>query len=79
MLKKQPVHHLRSVKLMRPTTKDAASIRALGVGAKWRVEPGHRETTLLVGSGETYIVTLIERRTGMASTGGRTSSDRLFR
>lgn len=74
VLKKELVHHLRAGRLMRrsrhATTKgrgrgmikDAVPISERPAEAEDRAVPGHWEGDLLAGSGNTYIATLVERR-----------------
>jgi IS30 family transposase len=74
VLKKQLVKHLRSRRMMRRSAKastkgqprgrivDAVSIRERPAEAEDRAIPGHWEGDLLAGAGNSYIATLVERR-----------------
>jgi len=74
VLKKELVRHLRSGRLMRRsrhatlkgrgrgTIRDAVPISERPPEAEDRAVPGHWEGDLLAGSGNTYIATLVERR-----------------
>ena len=74
VLKKELVRHLRSGRLMRRslhatlkgrgrgTIRDAVPISERPPEAEDRAIPGHWEGDLLAGSGNTYIATLVERR-----------------